>query len=527
MSPAQLCAVHLSGADVEWQKAVSAAAERLNCSATIRRNSIDAWQPDRSQRIADGVTLVDGWRAAKLWLGTKYGAVGILAQRIYLRPDGSRDSRPEHEIVGDRVSPKTPLETRLQELLWFLNGLKTNCPDDFGEQVSLRVDDDGLLDGVMLRGRRDAFPADTPLRTVHERGGFLRVPDELEMIICRDEGVDSRPADDYADRAKREFEKRGVKAKIRPRDLRKLEERLRELDGGDAVKRRDVPILFMLARQESPPTDRLRRVMHDLERHDLPWRRAYATDDRTWSVAEQAASLLQAAGGHSHEVVLPAGARLPWSIGIDVSRRDKTARVAAALINPEGRLVGAWTADQPRQENIDSRVLGRLLGAAANAVPAGKRADGILVVRDGRVFESECADDYRRDLGGPVTLVELRKSNNPSLLLGKNSKLPVEPMTGWFKAAVGGSLAFLVTLPRAEEGAFGSPLKLWMRRDWDGIRLGPEGVTRVLFAQTLTPGLGLQRRRLPAPVYWADGIAGASDKDLRFRGLPVVREPQP
>ena len=61
-----------------------------------------------------------------------------------------------------------------------------------------------------------------------------------------------------------------------------------------------------------------------------------------------------------------------------------------------------------------------------------------------------------------------------------------------------------------------------MQQAWDGMRLGPELLARILFAQTLMPGLGLRQRRLPAPIYWADGIAGASDDDLRFRGQCVV-----
>ena len=239
------------------------------------------------------------------------------------------------------------------------------------------------------------------------------------MVVCCDDGAGSESAKDYADRATCEFEKRGLKVNILIRALYQLEKRLEALNDGDHVKRLDVPSLFMLAKRDGPPTGRLLRVMHGLEQHGLPWRRAYIDDDRTWSVADQVGSLLQAAGGHPHEVMLPGHQRLPWSIGIDISRRKASARVAATLISPEGRLCGAWTADQARRENIDASVLRRLLKAAAHIVPEIDRAEGMLVVRDGRVFESERAEDYRLDLGGPVTLVELRKYNNPPLLLGR------------------------------------------------------------------------------------------------------------
>jgi len=39
-----------------------------------------------------------------------------------------------------------------------------------------------------------------------------------------------------------------------------------------------------------------------------------------------------------------------------------------------------------------------------------------------------------------------------------------------------------------------------------------------LVGLSLAPGLGMHRRERPAPIYWADGIAGASPTDLRFAG---------
>ena len=523
MSKAQLCALRISLAGLDWKRTVAAAAARLHCRSSESRSALDVWKPDLCRRIAGGASFADGWRTTKLWLGPGRHAVGVSPQRIYLRPDGSRDVRPEREIVAPRSRPTIPLAERLRGLQWFLENLQADCPQELGACVELEIDDADPLAGVTLRGRKDAFPANTTLRTVHEQGGFLGAPGKLVVVLCSDDGLGSAPAEDYMGRAEFEFKRRGAEARVRCCELSRLEKRLTELHGGDRAKRRDAPVLFMLATRNKTPTDRLRRVMRGLDDHGLPWRRAYADDDRTWSVADQVGSLLQAAGGHPHEVLLPNGESPPWSIGLDVSRRDASSTVAATLVSPDGRLAGAWTSDQARRENIDSSVLRRLLTAASDAVPEHDREQGMLVVRDGRIFESERAEDYKRDLGGPVSLVELRKHNNPPLLIGDDRNLPVSPTVGWFAEAASGSLGFLVTLPRSEQGAFGSVLKVWMRDADDGMQLGPERLARVLLAQTLTPGLGLHRRRLPAPIYWADGIAGASDTDLRFRGQPVVR----
>ena len=83
---------------------------------------------------------------------------------------------------------------------------------------------------------------------------------------------------------------------------------------------------------KSHRSDRLRQIMRRFDKYELPWRRAYATDPREWSVANQLGSLIQACGGHTYSVTLAGGECLPWSIGIDLSKRQDFSRVAASLI---------------------------------------------------------------------------------------------------------------------------------------------------------------------------------------------------
>ena len=173
-------------------------------------------------------------------------------------------------------------------------------------------------------------------------------------------------------------------------------------------------------------------------------------------------------------------------------------------------------------EDIEPTIIRTLLAAAMQRVPVSEQSSGVLVIRDGRVPESEDIEAYRRGFDGPVTLVELRKRGNPPLLLGEECQLPKRPTVAWLPEAVGGSLGFLVTLPQSAKNEFDGVMKIWMRDEWDGMDLGRERLARILAAQTFTPGLGTNQRRLPAPIYWADGIAGASDDDLRFRGQPVI-----
>ncbi len=519
MSAAVLAALRIRTQN--WIETVQTSVKRKGYSAERNGSRIDVW--NAKHRLDDGY-FADGWRLRKLWLGSRGNAVAICPYRFYFSADGSIDRRPERDIVDLAQRPKIPLEKRLRDLKQLLDDLQEECGADSNALVRLNTSDADLLDGVALHGTRQAFPADTKPYSVHKRGGFFDSPDKLEVLLCCDDGVSTDHSDDYCQRARGKFSECGLEAKFHNTTLETLENRLNEIDQGDAVKRRDVPTLFMLADHQMPPSDRLRQIMQRFDLHGLPWRRAYATDDRKWSVADQIGSLLQADGGHPHSVKLARGECLPWSIGIDLSHpKDKGfSRVAATLIGADGRLASAWTHDQQGREDIKPAVLLHLLTAAMTAVPVSERSSGVLVVRDGRVFESENVEDYRRDFNGPVTLVELRKRGNPPLLLGEEWQPPKRPTVAWLPEAVGGSLGFLVTLPQSAKNEFNGVMKIWMRDEWDGMNIGREHLARILAAQTLTPGLGLRPRRSPASIYWADGIAGASDDDLRFRGQSAM-----
>ena len=520
MSEAVLSALLVGADGADWRAYMCRSAERRGWSVEKRGQYVDAWRPHCRRRLENGGWFDDGWRLRRLWLGPRRYAVGIVPRRMYLLENGCVDRRPERCIVQNRL--RTPLSDRLSGLWECLRHLREDG-EVFGELVRVVVHGNALLRGVTLHGSRDTFPPDTNFRNVHEKGGFIDVPDRLDLCLCGDESVDGRDMEDYASRVKEECRKRGFEALITQPTLDQLEARLQQLDHGATATRRDVPVLFMFRGGDATvPSSRLSQVLGRMDKNGLPWRRALATDDRNWSVADQLGSLLQAAGGLPHSVTMAEGESLPWSVGVDISHRKEFSRAASTLISPDGRLVGAWTHDQPLQENIDPGVLRRLLAAAVGAMPVHERASGMLVIRDGRVFESESVDDYRREFGGPVTLVELRKNGNPPMLMGDSWRLPTQPMVGWVPEVRGGSLGFLVTLPQTERNDFDSVLKIWMRNEWDGLGLGQEQLARILTAQTLTPGLGLHPRRLPAPVYWADGIAGASDEDLRFRGQGAV-----
>ena len=62
------------------------------------------------------------------------------------------------------------------------------------------------------------------------------------------------------------------------------------------------------------------------------------------------------------------------------------------------------------------------------------------------------------------------------------------------------------------------PLKLVMKTEWDGPQLGLAGISRVCTGLCYGPSLGLRPHLLPAPIYWANGIASIGPTNRQFAG---------
>ena len=254
----------------------------------------------------------------------------------------------------------------------------------------------------------------------------------------------------------------------------------------------------------------------------IPWRRAYATDPFPHSVPGQLPSLLMAGGGRPCRVVPCPGREDVWVVGIDSSRRADHQIVAMTLVSPSGELCGAWTIRQRRDETVapaSQRLLVKACEARLNEV-AGASVP-VLCLRDGRVFENEDERTYIDGLGGQVSLVECRKSAVPQVI-----------RTGETWADSGGpavfqlpqtNTLFVATAAPRLDADLASPLKVSWSTKTNRLGLTATEISRLLIAHAAAPGLGTEAHHLPSALYWADGISGASDTDLRFRGQQVVR----
>jgi mRNA-degrading endonuclease RelE of RelBE toxin-antitoxin system len=156
-------------------------------------------------------------------------------------------------------------------------------------------------------------------------------------------------------------------------------------------------------------------------------------------------------------------------------------------------------------------------------VDKGERVVTCMMIdlRD-RIFEHENTRHYTEQSVGRVALLELRKRGNPLMLLDDQTRLPKHPVAAMIpNSDPNQHVAFMVTNPDVSFG-FAQVLKLHWKNRWNAIGMDAASLTRTICALSYAPSLGLHRHTLPGPVYWADGIAGASDTDLRFRGQCVT-----
>lgn len=517
---ASLAALHLCKPDA-WLEQVPRVLQASGYRNIKTGSALRCWR-DEWVQSRGSLTYTDGFQLRRLWIGRGKGALRILPQRIYFDGDGQPDFRPERIILNGIQRPDKPVAEILERQTRLLADLRqADCAGPVVELDNLSVE---LQHGVKLHSCGGTMPAGNNLRMFLRERGFHSVPADLRAaVIPENDGCMSAGAD-YANRLTSWFRDRGQHIRVSLTNGDKLDARLKELEQGATPSTAHAPVIFLLGNKGEAVTSTMLDYMRRMDRLGLPWRRAYNNDDRNWSVEDQLGSVVVAAGGLSYYTSCNDEA-LPWAIGIDISHpRDADRSTAcAALTDPGGNLAQAWTITHPRNEEMPEQSIRKLVIAAERKVVELDSNPDILIIRDGRIFENENARSYTQESVGRVTLLELRKGGNPLMLLNEAPFLPRQPAVGFVPDPGDGQhVAFLLTNAEIDFG-FAQVLKLHWEDRWNSICLSTEQIPGIVCAMSFAPGLGLHRHTLPAPVYWADGIAGAGDTDLRFRGQPVTR----
>jgi len=373
---------------------------------------------------------------------------------------------------------------------------------------------------MVIRDQEFVEP-DGRLTAVYDRIGFDAIPDDLTFTVCPVGDVSEERTAAFAAALKVSAAKAGARVTVRSTSAERV---LQHLGQGAHVSPTPGKCLIFLLPPKSRPHERdVLSLMHRLDGSEVPYRRAYSDDPFQYSTSTQMPSLLAAAGGVPHRTPCTATGKNLWTVGVDLGHPvdSPTSSLALTLVNPEGRLQGAWTFDQPRDETARTDSLERLLEPCAKRLHSVESNARVLVLRDGRMFEKERASVYAPFFPGGMSLVELRKGYNPQMVsLEEEPRLPAAPVAG---AVPGTSTMFLTTLSARGQRMLPSVIKVVARPEANGLDLGLPAIAEVLIRSSAAPSLGTWPHHLPAAIYWADGIAGRSDTDLRFWGTVATR----
>jgi hypothetical protein len=509
-----------------WQALAREALAGANLRFTQSGTQLVTW----SQRSTVGaLSYSDGAAVHRVWLSRGRTAIGVTARRLYfLRHDCDViDTRPEYQIApGIRpVSAHANEQLRLQwQVANALVGVLQSALHG-GSLVGLEPALEGPRGGreAVVRGTVVDLSV-TTLGEAYRRLGFDVVPTGMTISVCPVESTPSNVANTLAGILRRLAAERHADIRVQSCGVAAVRSRLSFLRQSGEPPAGNRCLLLVLPKRDEPPRPETVALMRSLEEHGVQFRRAYADDRHEYSVADQLPSLLMAAGGVPHRSPTGCSGKPIWTVGVDLAHWPglRKSVLAVTLVDGDGILAGAWTSEQPRDETARTETLSSLLRKCGARLRQGVPEARVLVFRDGRMFENESVAIYRSELGHHLTLVEYRKRGNPQVVLASGGT--IQPIRGSFAAIVpGATTLFIGTCPPTDERALIRVGKVTWREEWNGLRLTPGELARLIISSSAAPGLGLRPRHLPAALYWADGIAGATDDDLRFRGICGAR----
>ena len=521
-----LTGIYLNDQGNDWLDTVSTVLGQHGHIVATQPSQATVWRPDKLGQLTPSISYTEGCQIRSIWVGGHRRAIGLLPVRLYFDTTGTPIQERESVILGGMERPRTEVKQSIQWIQSLISTLLESSEKLMDRHIRLESVETELEAGVSISANGKGYAVGTKLRSIFGKVGYDAVPKDMSIVIVPEDGVASAVATDFVDRVKTSCDQHKLTTKVYMVSADKLRRRLDDLQSGSSVQSTSAPVWFLLRAKNMSPSDDVVHSMEQLDRLGLRWRRAFADDEFQWSISDQLGSIVQAAGGRTYSIQFESG-RLPWSIGLDVSHGGGTrpySTVCAALVDPTGNLVHAWKTEQPRNEAISAVAVRKLLLAATEYARAESKDAEILVLRDGRLFDRENADFYRDRLGTRVSLVEVRKRQNPLFLDEKLGASPVSASFGIIPSTnQDTNVGFLITWPNSENKGFDTPLKIHWRDQWDGLSIGPKILPTILVALTAAPGLGLHSRTLPAPVYWADGLAAASSDKLKFRGQPVTQ----
>ena len=204
-------------------------------------------------------------------------------------------------------------------------------------------------------------------------------------------------------------------------------------------------------------------------------------------------------------------------LGVGSQYRGKC--VVVTVTDAKGVLKGFWRAIKDSDETLTPEILHEAVTWAVQLSEALRPECKLVAIRDGRCPHHERVEVYRKLLPeGRSMLVEYTKKGNPLIVSGG-----MQPSPGMLAVPPNSNEGFLFTARAAQKGMLTNTTRFRPLINDFGYSL--EMIGEFLVALCFAPKLSFQPSSIPAPIYWADGIASISNTNLQFAGwrhLPNV-----
>lgn len=233
-----------------------------------------------------------------------------------------------------------------------------------------------------------------------------------------------------------------------------------------------------------------------------------------------ATHVLSKLGGYHYHTVPESVPDLPehWCIGLDLGY-GALHRAQAAIItltDGKGRLRAYWRAIKDIGETLSPDILKEgmtWIVSLAEEIAPGKK---FLAFRDGGRPRDEPLRLYKELLPHRrSTLIEYAKRGNPMML--NDGK---QPAPGTLCTTPGSPDSFLFAVQAPLAGSLTKTVKFFT--DHNELEYSKQQIGEILIALCFAPTLSFQPSRLPAPIYWADGLANLSGANLQFGGWSTI-----
>ena len=508
----------------DWRHALEKRADSAPVEYDIRGQKLRIWNPAQPARKSprDDIFYRDGMQLQRVDLGGQHTrvAIGLSICRLYFEKDSKFPvMESQAELFGVGASPEVPRHLQiLSEVMALLKSFNGNDPiitpladiqySTISKFVSFRFGDCSSASLDMLS--RNSY-SKCILARVRDRAAINPVNLHLALLptFCRDPQKAKSFAGIVSDVLQKEWNCSITKALIS--DENQLENWKTKSSGSPRIV-----LVALDGKKGQRPHESLMDWLGRLSDDGIPFQLFSTQTNPRYARHGTACAILAKTGGLLYQVRAHSVPDLSehWCIGLDLGfGGEYEGRIAViTLTDGSGALCAYWRALQDKDETLTEEVLRdglRWIITKAESLAPGRK---FLAFRDGSRPKHEKLEIYAELLPhGRSTFIELSKSGNPLFVDSEAAPAP-----GTFGVAPESDRHFLYPAVSPQNDVLTSPVKFFTTHNDLGYSM--QQLTEIITALCHVPTLSFQPCSLPAPIYWADGLAGLSHSNLQFAG---------